>query len=1137
MLVLALFCALFTGFSPALAQGASGSETVVIHRMDVRNTSIDLGGYQPTILIDYDIEDVSEDDPGLEDLFVHLFDEEGQLVEFDFRVVSATQWFRDIPLRATGTLEFEVPALLPPGDYDLAVTVYRSDRRKVIDKQLGIATPGTVTLYRGEDGPWNTPPAISNVYETMGSTDVTDGDASMGYYVEMFDYNRTGLASLTIELFRDGVSTGSRVSHDLPGDMTPTTGPPPGGYVQTGINLPQTLKHGAHELVFTVTDNSGLAGTANRTINIINRRDEDIPPVINSVTFRDDSIDLGEKYFPPALWVLYNFSDLQSGLSRVEYTLTNQEDPTDQHSLTIPFDVPTQSGSGSHNLRNRFDLNAGRYTLSARLFDNADNETFEENLDSIEITSDDTRNPYVNSLTLTPTQIETSPNATPVTLGYSLRDPGTAGLRELSLSLRDVDNANRTYALTPLRFARESRLDNQTQISLPASLPAGEYFLRYELKDAAGNVATGSANERLTVTGGPVGPVFTALGAASDRVFTNDLSGALEVTYALQDGDEQGLSWVRLSLESETAPNVDSGNIALNGVATAQSAYSFALDTLQPGRYRLVATARDDQGNEATTRDVLAGTPEFIDVLNPNQRRFGPFDWAGAGTTEHPFRDIYRLSGLSHGAPVAITYESTQERLNEIEVCAIEVVPQRYNGSEYLILSQDIPSECTPSALRQAQMLITFAHADDMETSTLSRFKVSPQGYLTDMGIDRASAPRAFDARQALQLEFGPFEWMETDQGRQHQILFSNISGVGQIDIAIANASNTGFEGEFSDCTLYRSPTSRDETHYLLTPEMLADCGDFGRADLTFRLSGPEAWIQPYTTAARLITTDQGAVSDFSADFTPAHLPELTSQSGGLTLAVFPALEWTGDANAPTTNLFRLTGLNGGAPVDIVLRALQDEDWTDCELPVRAENTGAFDYVISGQDLAACPAFGRADLQFRFTYVSANQISGPPTLRRLAIGAHGDITDFGFDLDASAAITPTPIANGLAEIEFGPFEWTGDHTVSTQNVFRISGLSGAPESIDLALMNATQEGYQGDFTDCSLQIRPNRVGRNEFVIASNDLVDCDGFLRADIRFRIRAQADQFADEVRMRRFAVTTNGGLTDFGFDTQPRP
>lgn len=1137
MLVLALFCALLAGFTPALAQGGSDDETIIIHRMDVRNSSIDLGGYQPTILIDYDIEDVSEDDPGLEDLFVHLFDEEGQLVEYDFRVVFATQWFRDVPLRATGTLEFEIPALLPPGEYDLAVTVYRYGRIKVIDKQRGIATPGTVTLYRGGDGPWNTPPSISNIYETMGSTDVTDGDSTLGYYVEMLDYNRTGLASLTLELFEDGVSTGSRVSHDLPDDMTPTAGPPPGGYVQTGITLPQTLSHGPHEIIFTLTDNSGLSSTGARTIDIINRRNEDIPPVIESASFEQETLDLGEKYFPPPFRVLYEYTDLESGLARAEYTLINHEDPSDRQTRSYPFYVLAQNLSGDHSLSSSFDLSVGRYDLAVRLFDKAGNETYEENLDSIEITSDDTRNPAVYSLTLTPNQVQTSPTVTPVSLDYSLGDAGDGGLRELRLSLRDVNNASRTYALTPLRFTRESRVDSQSQISLPASLPPGEYFLSYELKDAAGNLATGTVSERLTVTGGTVGPVFTALGAASDRVFTNDPSGELEVTYALQDGDEQGLGWVRMSLESETAPNVDSGNIALGGVASAQGAYSFALDTLQPGRYRLVATARDAQGNEATTRDVLAGTPEFIDVLNPNQRRFGPFDWAGAGTTEHPFRDIYRLSGLSHGAPVAITYESTQERLNEIESCTVEVAPQRYNGSEYLILSQDIPSECTPAALRQAQMLITFASADDMETSTLSRFKVSPQGYLTDMGIDRASAPRAFDARQALQLEFGPFEWMETDQGRQHQILFSNVSGVSQIDIAIANASNTGFEGEFSDCTLYRTPTSRDETHYLLTPELLAECGDFGRADLTVRLSGPEPWIQPYTSAARLITTDQGAVSDFSADYAQARLPELTSQLGGLTLAVFPALEWTGDANAPTTNLFRLAGLNGGAPVDIVLRAFQDEDWTDCELTVRAENTGAFDYVISGQDFASCPAFGRADLQFRFTYVSANQASGPPTLRRIAVGAHGDITDFGFDLDTSTPITPTPIANGLAEIEFGPFEWTGDHTVSTQNVFRISGLSGAPESVDLALMNATQEGFEGDYTDCSLQIRPNRARRNEFVIASSDLVDCDGFLRADIRFRIRAQADQFADEVRMRRFAVTRNGGLTDFGFDTQPRP
>ncbi|WP_440957724.1 Ig-like domain repeat protein [Oceanicaulis sp. LC35] len=1132
MLVLALFCALLAGFTPALAQGGSGDETIVIHQMNVRNTSIDLSGTPPTILIDYDIEDVSEDNPGLEMLVVHPLNDEGELIDFDFRVVSGSAWFADHPLRATGTLELEVPALLPPGEYDLAVTVYRFERIKVIDSQLDIATPGTVTLFRGGDGPWNTPPSFSGIYGTIEDTNVTYHPGSHGYHVRMLDNNRSGLVSLTVELFKDGVSTGSRVSHVLPDDMARSSGPPPGGYLSTGINLPQTLSDGEHEVVFTVTDASGLSSTESRTLDVTNFRDEDTPPVIESVSFRDESIDLGEKYTPPPFIVLYEFSDVGIGVSKVDYILVNQEDASDRQTRTIAFDSPTLSVSGSHSLTNAFDLNAGRYTLAVRLYDDAGNETYAENLDSIEITSDDTQNPYVNSLTLTPNQIETSPTVTPASLNYSLRDPGTAGLRELSLTLRDVNDASRTYAITPLRFTRESRLDSQTRISLPASLPAGEYFLRYELKDAAGNTEVGSANERLTVTGGPVGPVFTALGAASDRIFTNDPSGELVVTYALQDGDERGLGWIQLSLESETLPNAESGNISLGGVATAHGAYGFPLNTLAPGRYRLVATARDTQNNEATTRDVLAGTPEFIDVLAPNQRRFGPFDWAGAGTTEHPFRDIYRLSGLSHGAPVAITYESTQHRLNEVETCAVDIVPQRYNGSEYLILSQDIPAQCNPQTYQQAQMLITFAHADDMETSTLSRFKISPHGHLTDMGSDHASAPLAFDSRQALQLEFGPFEWVENGQSRQHQILFSNVSGVRQIDLAFANASNAGFAGAFTDCTIHRTPASRDETHFLLSPAMLAACGDFGRADLTVRLSAPDPWIQPYTSAARLITTTENAVSDFSADFTPARSPELTSQLGGLTLAVYPAFEWTGDANAPTSNLFRLAGLNGGAPVSITLRALQDEDWTDCDIPVSVANTGAFDYVLTSQALAACDAFGRADLQFRVTYATANQRSAPPALRRLAVGAHGDLTDFGFDLDDRDALAPTPIADGMAEIVFGPFEWTGDHTVSTQNVFRISGITGAPDSIDLALMNATTEGYTGDFTDCSLLIRPYRVGRNEFVIASNDLVDCGGFLRADIRFRVRAQADQFEDEVRMRRFAVTRSGGLTDFGSD-----
>ena len=261
-LVLALFLALMAGFTSALAQGAAGSDTVVIHQMDVRNTRIDLSDSPPTILIDYDIEDVSEDEPGLEDLFIHLINDEGELVEFDLRSVFATEWFRDIPLRVTGTLEFEMPALLPPGQYDLAVTVYRSERRKVIDKQIGIATPGTVTLFRGGDGPWDTPPSLSGIYGTLSNTDVTDNPGSDSYYVQMLDNNRSGLVSLTVELFKDGVSTGTRVSHVLPDDMARFSGPPPGGNLSTGINLPQTLSNGEHEVVFTVTDASGLSSSA-----------------------------------------------------------------------------------------------------------------------------------------------------------------------------------------------------------------------------------------------------------------------------------------------------------------------------------------------------------------------------------------------------------------------------------------------------------------------------------------------------------------------------------------------------------------------------------------------------------------------------------------------------------------------------------------------------------------------------------------------------------------------------------------------------------------------------------------------------------------------------------------------------------
>jgi hypothetical protein len=49
-----------------------------------------------------------------------------------------------------------------------------------------------------------------------------------------------------------------------------------------------------------------------------------------------------------------------------------------------------------------------------------------------------------------------------------------------------------------------------------------------------------------------------------------------------------------------------------------------------------------------------------------------------------------------------------------------------------------------------------------------------------------------------------------------------------------------------------------------------------------------------------------------------------------------------------------------------------------------------------------------------------------------------------------------------------------------------------------------------------------------------DFVDCGNFRRGDLSFRIRADAAVLADTVRMRRFAITRTGGLTDFGFDNE---
>ena len=120
---------------------------------------------------------------------------------------------------------------------------------------------------------------------------------------------------------------------------------------------------------------------------------------------------------------------------------------------------------------------------------------------------------------------------------------------------------------------------------------------------------------------------------------------------------------------------------------------------------------------------------------------------------------------------------------------------------------------------------------------------------------------------------------------------------------------------------------------------------------------------------------------------------------------------------------------------------------------------------------------------------------------------------------------------------FGPFEWVGDAQAGTQGVFRITGIDGGlPDSIEVAIANAAGGNGQftGAYSDCSINLRSNRAGRNEYVIGAVDFADCGSFSRGDLSFRIRADAAVLANTVRMRRFAVTPAGGLTDFGFDNE---
>jgi len=570
---------------------------------------------------------------------------------------------------------------------------------------------------------------------------------------------------------------------------------------------------------------------------------------------------------------------------------------------------------------------------------------------------------------------------------------------------------------------------------------------------------------------------------------------------------------------------------------------------------------------------------------------FGPFEWSGdqsnpswGGLTT----SIFRITGLDGGAPlsigVAIDSPAWGSGSDDFGDCSLTIRPARYSGSEYLITAGDL-LDCGGFERADLRFRVELDGEDIASGLRMRRFVTNTSGGISDFSFDAegvsvadASAAAArpagadmdslvrgvsdgglwdvaagssgngdADAPAATaQAEFGPFEWTgdaNASTGNLFRITGLETADPTAIDVAIANASSGSYNGTYADCSMTVGSTGVTG-EYTFTQDNLADCGDFGRADLSFRVTADSEDVANGLTMRRIATTTGGGLTDFSFDLendTPAPLTAIDATRGRVTFGRF---EWAGDRTAPTSNVFRIVGFEGGAPLDIAvavhsaLRGNYQGQFSDCSLTIRPGRHNGSEYLITQSDLADCGDFGRGDLTFRIRADLADVPDGL-IMRRFAVGADGDLTDFRFDhtagSNARSVALPDGASPGTAAVEFGPFEWTGDASTSTRSIFRISGLdTGAPERVDVALENATSGGFNGVYEDCSLTIRAVRSGNSEFIIGSQDLADCGAFGRADVSFRVVADEADVDDGLTMRRFAVTSGGGLTDFGFDAE---
>jgi hypothetical protein len=880
-------------------------------------------------------------------------------------------------------------------------------------------------------------------------------------------------------------------------------------------------------------------------------------PVVQSLTLQQDSlqVDQGETT------VSFDYEVTDEGGSYLDYIqiwIQGASDGALSHRTLLTEQIGGTRASGTVSAELPTYIPEGEYTVYVIVYDNAGNSGGYDVTLSLTVnnTNGDSEPPVLEELEITPDPLVMTGEEAELTLNYRISDGGGSGLEVIYFSLSHT--SSQPGGSAEIGRINVSGLDASTRqgsavLTIPAHSWSGDYHVQVTAFDNVGNflVLNGSnpSEDRIVRIENSfedtAPPVVNRLSVTPGAVETSDFGATLRVDYNIEDPGGSGLRMLWVSLEHETLRYGNSmllgPPLSFNGAHTAEGSFNMSVPAGFPaGLYQVRTWMQDEVRNEHPSPKGLS-TTQLIWVNEPGKRAFGPFigviEPAGEG------RDIFRVTGLETGPPsriqVAFRDAEVSGFTGQLSDCELEVRPARHSGAEYLILAQDLAA-CGAFGSADVVFQITPNPADLDERIALRRFRISETGMLSDLNVDRSPLSRWAEQTHEIKFEFGPFEWTESPvSGRLHHFRLSGLedSIPQSMDVAIANAAADGFDGAFGDCTLDVPLSAITQGVYAFTSADLAACGDFGRADLSFRFTDIASYSDA-VTLSRTVTTPDGSITDFSFD----QLTDLPIQpedlSGDRAQVEAGPFEWTGDANAPTQNLFRISGLTSlPDQIEVAINNAAasgfDGAYTDCNLNIRPQRAGANDYLISSADLADCGGFGRADLSFRITAAAADMPDGV-RVRRIAIGAHGDLTDFNFDHDVRPTAEIRDRGDGESAVILGLYEWTGSHTVGTQNVFRITGISGMPTRIQVSLDHATAEGYEGSFLDCELTIRPERSSANDYVIASNDLADCGDFVRANVTFRVFANTEQFQDDVRMRRFAVSRTGGLTDFGFDNQ---